>query len=68
MRVIHSLSSYNQTLLIYQFQETDCQLQTQSRYFPGIDLAAVIAQAMQVAYDRNTSAAIRQLRQQLASE
>jgi Uma2 family endonuclease len=54
-----------QKLLIYQFQETGYQLQTQSRYFPAIDLAAVIAQAVQVAYDRNTSAAIRQLRQQL---
>jgi Uma2 family endonuclease len=54
-----------QTLLIYQLQGTAYQLQPQSRYFPGITLDDVIAECVKVAYDRNTSAAIRQLRQHL---
>ncbi|UIE38060.1 Uma2 family endonuclease [Leptodesmis sichuanensis] len=55
----------NQRLLIYQFQETAYQLQTQSRYFPTIQLEETIARCLQIAYDRNTSTAIRDLRQQL---
>ncbi|KAM3098081.1 Uma2 family endonuclease [Phormidesmis sp. 146-35] len=54
-----------QKLLIYQLQNSTYQLQTQSRYFPNIDLESTIAQCLQIAYDRNTSAAIRDLRQQL---
>ncbi len=52
-----------QQLLIYQLQETDYQLQIHSRYFPGFDLLSAIARCMQIAYDRNTSAAIRDLKQ-----
>jgi hypothetical protein len=37
----------------------------QSRYFPDIDLQAVVARSLEVAYGRNTSAAIRDLRQWL---
>jgi hypothetical protein len=51
--------------LIYQLQGTTYQLQPQSRYFPEIMLDDVIAECVKVAYDRNTSAAIRQLRQHL---
>jgi Uma2 family endonuclease len=54
-------------LLIYQLQGTAYQLQEYSRYFPGFDLAGAIARCMEVAYDRNTSAAIRDLKQRLAS-
>ncbi|ALF56261.1 hypothetical protein ACX27_05195 [Nostoc piscinale CENA21] len=54
-----------QQLLIYQLQGSNYQLQTQSRYFPGLDLHSVIAQCVQIAYQRNTSAAIRHLKQQL---
>jgi hypothetical protein len=36
-----------------------------SRYFPDIDLQAVVARSLEVAYGRNTSAAIRDLRQWL---
>ncbi|MBD2297471.1 MULTISPECIES: Uma2 family endonuclease [Nostocales] len=54
-----------QQLLIYQLQGSIYQLQTQSRYFPGLDLHSVIAQCVQIAYQRNTSAAIRHLKQQL---
>jgi Uma2 family endonuclease len=54
-----------QQLLIYQLQVTNYQLQTHSRYFPELDLQTAIAQCVQIAYERNTSAAIRHLRQQL---
>ncbi|OCQ94316.1 hypothetical protein BCD64_05825 [Nostoc sp. MBR 210] len=54
-----------QQLLIYQLQGSIYQLQTQSRYFPGLELDSVIAQCVQIAYQRNTSAAIRHLKQQL---
>jgi Uma2 family endonuclease len=54
-----------QQLLIYQLQGTDYQLQTHSRYFPEFDLQSAVATCVQIAYDRNTSAAIRHLKQQL---
>lgn len=52
-------------LLVYQLQGHEYHLQSQSRYFPQIDLSEVIAQGLQVAYERNTSAAIRDLKQRL---
>jgi hypothetical protein len=52
-----------QQLLIYQLQGSDYQLQIHSRYFPGFDLSSTIVRCMQIAYDRNTSAAIRDLKQ-----
>jgi Uma2 family endonuclease len=54
-----------QQLSIYQLQESDYQPQTQSRYFPEFDLQSAIASCIQIAYERNTSAAIRHLKQQL---
>jgi Uma2 family endonuclease len=50
-------------LFVYQLQGTEYLSQTQSQYFPDIDLQKVIAHCLQVAYDRNTSAAIRELKQ-----
>ena len=52
-------------LLVYQLQGTEYLLRTQSMYFPDINLQDVIARCLQVAYDRNTSAAIRELKQRL---
>jgi len=52
-------------LLVYQLQGTEYLLRTQSRYFPDINLQDVIARCLQVACDRNTSAAIRELKQRL---
>jgi Uma2 family endonuclease len=57
----------NQQLLIYQLQGTDYQLHPQSRYFPDFDLLSAIARCVQIAYERNTSAAIRDLKQRLSS-
>ena len=55
-----------QKLLIYQLQGREYQLQMESRYFPTIQLQDVIARCTQIAYARNTSAAIRDLRQDLS--
>jgi len=54
-----------QQILIYQLLGTDYQLQTHSRYFSDFDLACAIARCVQIAYERNTSAAIRDLKQNL---
>ncbi len=54
-----------QQLLIYQLQDSDYQIQTQSRYFPDFDLPKAITQCVQIAYERNTSKAIRDLKQGL---
>jgi Uma2 family endonuclease len=55
----------NQHLLIHQLQGEDYQLQTRSRYFPDFDLLSAITRCVQIAYDRNTSTAIRDLKQRL---
>jgi Uma2 family endonuclease len=52
-------------LRVYQLQGNTYTLQTQSRYFPDTDLQRAIDRALQIAYDRNTSSAIRDLRQRL---
>ena len=52
-------------LRIYQLQGNTYSLQTQSRYFPDIDLQSIVDRALQLAYDRNTSAAIRDMRQSI---
>jgi Uma2 family endonuclease len=52
-------------ILIYQLQNTEYILQERSLYFPEIQIQDAITHCLQVAYDRNTSAAIRDLRQQL---
>lgn len=57
---------FRKQLAIYQLQDTEYLLQSQSRYFPQFDLQSLILQYRQIAYERNTSAAIRQLRQALA--
>jgi len=53
-------------LLIYQLQGRNYQLQTQSIYFPKFDLQNAIANCIKMTYQRNTSAAIRDLKRQLA--
>lgn len=52
-------------LTIYQLQATEYSLATHSRYFPDLNLQELIIKYRQIAYDRNTSTAIRQLRQSL---
>jgi Uma2 family endonuclease len=55
-------------LRIHQLQGNTYLLQTQSRYLPKLDLPTVVDRAIQIAYDRNTSAAIRDLRTAIRTE
>jgi Uma2 family endonuclease len=57
----------NQELLIYQLQGNSYQLQTESCYFPDFDLQSAIARCVQITYERNTSAAIRDLKKGLGN-
>jgi len=52
-------------LRIHQLQDKTYLLQPYSRYFPEIDLQSISDRCIQIAYDRNTSAAIRDLKQRL---
>jgi Uma2 family endonuclease len=53
-------------LQIYQLQENEYVLNSNSRYFPDKNLSEIVMQGLETAYQRNTSAAIRELRQKLA--
>jgi Uma2 family endonuclease len=53
-----------QQLLIYQLQGDEYEVKSQSQYFPEVNLADIVARCLEIAYQRNTSAAIRHLRQQ----
>ncbi|MDT9178182.1 MAG: Uma2 family endonuclease [Limnospira sp. PMC 1291.21] len=55
----------NQQLMIYQLQGNEYSITSQSQYFPAVNPAALVAQCLEIAYQRNTSAAIRDLKQQL---
>ena len=52
-------------LIIYQLQETEYLRCSHSRYFSEIDIQELVIKYKQIAYDRNTSTAICQLRQEL---
>lgn len=52
-------------LQVYQLDGDDYSLQSQSRYFPEVDIQGIVTQCIQVAYERNTSTAIRDLKRQL---
>ena len=55
-------------LVIYRLQGDRYTIKTSSRYFPNINVSAVVTESLKIAYERNTSAAIRELRRKLASE
>lgn len=55
-------------LRIYHLQGDAYQEASQSLYFPGFALQEMCDRALHIAYDRNTSAATRDLRQRLRSE
>jgi Uma2 family endonuclease len=44
------------------------QLQNNSRYFPNLNIAEIIQESLQIAQERNSSAAMRELRKKLHSE
>jgi Uma2 family endonuclease len=58
------LFKFNQ-LEIYGLNNGRYELQLYSRYFRDLNLQDIVSQCLQVAYERNTSAAIRLLRQLL---
>jgi Uma2 family endonuclease len=55
----------NRRLLLYRLEENDYRLQERSVFFSAIDLVETIDRCIKMTYDRNTAAAIRDLRQQL---
>ncbi len=54
-----------QQLLIYQLQGDEYGVNFQSQYFPEVSLPDLVTRYLAIAYQRNTSAAIRELNQQL---
>jgi Uma2 family endonuclease len=56
----------NSQIIVYQLQGDRYNENTNSRYFSNINISEIILECFQIAKQRNTSAAIRQLRQKLA--
>lgn len=54
-----------QQLLIHGLQGNEYVVQGKSQFFPGMNLSDIVARCLQVAYERNTSAAIRDLKRRL---
>jgi len=54
-------------LKIYRLQGETYQLQSMSRYFPNVNFPTLVSQVLQVASERGTGVALRELRQQLMS-
>jgi Uma2 family endonuclease len=57
-----------QQLLIYHWSSNGYQLQPTSRYCPKLNVSQLTADYLQIARNQSTSAALRNLRQQLAQE
>ena len=57
-----------QQLWMYQFQPEGYQRVSHSQFFPDFDLPAILNRCAQIAYDRNSSAAIRTLKQLIAAQ
>jgi Uma2 family endonuclease len=55
-------------LLIYHLEDKSYSLQNSSRNFAEFDVSKIVDEAITITRDHNTSAAIRQLRQKLASQ
>ena len=56
----------SEVVTIYCLEEDRYQVKNRSRYFPDIEVLDLIDDCFKVASERNTSAAIRQLRQKLS--
>lgn len=57
-----------QQLSIYRLAGDHYQMTAESRYFPGFQIQAAVARCLKIAYERNTSAAIQDLRNQLGQK
>lgn len=58
----------HQTLLIYHLQNGQYVSHSHSQYVPQPDLPTLVSHCLQLAYTRNTSAAIRHLKSQLSHQ
>ncbi len=54
-------------LKIYGLEDDEYVKKTNSRYFPDINILEIVNECFRIAYERNTSAAIRDLRRKLNS-
>ncbi|MGA9382476.1 MAG: hypothetical protein WBV73_27260 [Phormidium sp.] len=54
--------------MIYNYQEEGYEVVDNSRYFPMMNISEILVECFRVAGDRNTSTAIRNLRQNLANQ
>ena len=54
-----------QQLSIYRLEADQYQMAAESKHFPGFQIQAAVARCRKIAYERNTSAAIRDLKNQL---
>jgi Uma2 family endonuclease len=54
-----------QQLSIYQLKANQYQLQSTSQHFPSFPIKETVSRCIEIAYERNTSAAIRDLRARL---
>jgi Uma2 family endonuclease len=54
-------------LMIYGLEGNSYTLKTSSRYFPNLNLSEMIAECLQMTFERNTSTAIRELRRKLVN-
>ncbi len=52
-------------LIIYNLDGDRYSVKTNSRFFPNINVSEIITESLQITSERNTSTAIRQLRQKL---
>ncbi|MCL1462877.1 Uma2 family endonuclease [Argonema galeatum] len=55
-------------LVIYSYREEGYEVVHNSRYFPTMNISEMLIECFQIAGDRNTSTAIRELRRKLESE
>ncbi|MBW4442208.1 MAG: Uma2 family endonuclease [Plectolyngbya sp. WJT66-NPBG17] len=55
----------NKQLRIYGLENDAYMLREESRFFPDIPILDIVAECVQIALERSTSAAIRDLRQRL---
>jgi hypothetical protein len=55
----------NWAIALFPVQNDEYIIQNRSRYFPDLDVLKLINDCFKIANERNSSAAIRQLRQKL---
>jgi Uma2 family endonuclease len=54
-----------QNLIIYALQNDRYTVQSNSQFFPNVNVSEIVLECLQVTFDRGTSVAIRELHQKL---